>query len=198
MSETFCHHRLTPELVTGPTIEPITVAEAKKQLEIATSDDTHDAHICDLITAARQQWEADTDTCVNNQTWKVITEQFYDGMKLPKRPIQSITSITYYDGNNTQQTLSTSKYQLHIGTREIKIAFLQVLPVSLARWDAWTITYLCGYGSTAAACPGVAKRAMMFLIGYQFENRDQLMNDVVYKEAAYERLVSKYLRSDYP
>jgi uncharacterized phiE125 gp8 family phage protein len=189
------HRRLYPELVKGPTTEPITLTQAKKQLEIASDDDTHDSHLTDLITDARQQWENDTDTKIATQTWKVITAEMYDGLKLPMRPVQSVTSITYYDTSNTFQTLPTSQYQLHVGKREIRRAYLVVLPVTLSRWDAWTITYVCGYAANEV--PGVARRAMMNLIGYNFDgNRGD--NDRQYDLRQYERLVQRFLRSDYP
>lgn len=189
--------RLTPEIVTRPTTEPITLVEAKKQCEIATSDTAHDDHVNALIADARQKWEDDTDSALCNQTWRVVTSGFEDGMKLPKRPIQSITSITYYDGTNTQKTLGTDIYQLHVGRQELRLQWLKIVPVSLARWDAWTITYLCGYGADGTNVPGVAKRAMMMLIGYHYDaNRGD--NDRPNDMAHYERLVLGYMRSSYP
>lgn len=190
--------RLTPEIVTRPTTEPLTLGEAKKQLEISISDTTHDDHLTALVIAARQQWEDDTDSAVCNQTWKVETQEFVDGMKLPKRPVQSITTIQYYDGTNTLQTLASTVYQLHAGRGEIRLGYQQVLPATSARWDAWKITYLCGYGTDGTNVPGVAKRAMMLLIGYHFENRDMLQNESTFNRSAYESLVLRYIRSTYP
>lgn len=60
--------RLQAELVTGPTVEPLTLNEAKKQLEIATSDTTHDGQLAQMIQEAREQWEHDTDSVLDRKS----------------------------------------------------------------------------------------------------------------------------------
>lgn len=188
--------KIQAELVTGPTAEPLSLSEVKKHLEIATSDTVHDTHLSSLISEAREQWESDTDSATCYQTYKVRVEGLQDKFRLPKGPIQSITSITYFDGNNVSQTLSASLYQLHID--EFRIAYQQILPTTAARWDAWTINYRCGYSQDATLVPAIAKRAMLLLVGHYFENRDMLMSDAIQTMKPYEALVLRYMRSSYP
>jgi len=182
--------------VTGPTAEPITLSEAKKQLEIASNDTSHDVHLSALIQAAREQWEHDTDTVTCFQTLKVRIASWTDGLSLPKSPVHSITSIQYFDGANALQTLSSSIYQLHEG--QIRIAYLQVLPGTSARWDAWTINYKCGYSDDGARVPAIAKNAMQMLVAHYFENRDMIMSDALQTMRPYEALVRRFMRSNYP
>lgn len=187
-----------PEVVTPPTQEPLTVAEAKSHLFIAASDTTHDEKIAMLIQAAREQWEADTDSCVLTQTLRIQLEQFPvdDEIELPKRPIQSVTSIQYYDGTETLTTLSTSVYSLDTAEYEIKLKRLQLWPtVVLDRWDAVTVTYVAGYTSRELV-PSIAKQAMLLLVGYYFEQRGDA--DKTTDMRAYESLVLKFMRSSYP
>jgi uncharacterized phiE125 gp8 family phage protein len=188
--------RLQAELVTGPTVEPLSLAECKKHLEIASSDTNHDAQLTSLIAEARQQWEHDTDSVLCYQYWRIRVKSWSDRFALPKRPIQSITSIAYYDGNNTLQTLSTSLYQLHIN--EVRLAYQATLPTTNDRWDAWTITYRCGYSQDATLVPAIAKRAMLLLVGYYFENRDMMVSETNYNRKVYEDLVLRFARSNYP
>lgn len=188
--------RLIPEVVTGPTAEPITLSEAKKQLEIASNDTSHDVHLSALIQAAREQWEHDTDTVTCFQTLKVRIASWADGLSLPKSPVHSITSIQYFDGANAIQTLSPSIYQLHEG--QIRIAYLQVLPGTSARWDAWSINYKCGYSEDGARVPAIAKNAMQMLVAHYFENRDMIMSDALQTMRPYEALVRRFMRSNYP
>jgi uncharacterized phiE125 gp8 family phage protein len=129
--------------VTKPTAEPVTLSEAKKQLEIASSDTSHDTHLSALIGAAREQWEHDTDSVTCFQTLRLRVASIFDGFKLLKTPIHSITSIQYYDGNNTLQTWASNQYQLHVD--QIRLAYLVTLPVSASRWDAWQVTYKAGH-----------------------------------------------------
>lgn len=186
-------------LVTAPTSEPITLAEARKQCELSPSDTAHDSQLTLLIQAAREQWEHDTDSCCLTQTWSVTLESFYedDEIYLPKRPIQSITSITYFDGLNAQQTAPTSLYSLDAANRAIRLNYLQIWPMTVDRWDAITVTYVCGYTS-ASLVPAIHKQAMLMLVAHYFENRDQLMSDAMQSLPVYEMLVRRFMRSNYP
>ena len=184
-------------LVTAPVSEPITLAEAKKQLELSPTDTAHDAQLSLLIQAAREQWEADTDSACLTQTWKVTAEEFYDDeIYLPKRPVQSITHIKYYDSGDVLQTLSTSVYDLDQSCRAVRLKNLQVWPAVSDRWDAITITYVAGYAQSYLV-PAIAKQAMLLLVGYYFDaNRGD--NDRNNDQRAYEALVTKFMRSNYP
>ena len=187
---------LTPERTVAPTSEPITLDQAKLHLNIAEDDSTYNSEIEDLIQAAREQWEHDTDSVLCYQTWRIRVQSLVDRFPLPKRPVDAITSITYYDGNNASQTLSSSLYQLHVN--EFRLAYQSTLPATSARWDAWTINYRCGYSQDATLVPAIAKRAMMLLVGHYFENRDMLMSDALQTMKPYEALVTRFMRSNYP
>jgi uncharacterized phiE125 gp8 family phage protein len=186
-----------PTVVTAPASEPITSAEAKRQLFIATSDTTHDDDITRTIQVAREQWEHDTDSAVYTQTLSVKLEGFgCEAIYLPSRPIQSITSIAYYDSGDDLQTLSTDVYSLDAGNRAVRLKVDQSWPATSGRWDAITITYVAGYSSVALV-PAVAKQAMLLLVGYYFDaNRGD--NDRPNDLAAYEKLVKRFMRSTYP
>lgn len=175
----------------------MTLREAKKQLEIPSSESDHDEQLAELIREAREQWEHDTDTATLTQTLSVTVPYFWDGIELPRRPVQSITSITYYDGSNAQQTLSTDIYQLDAPGRLIRLKYLQNWPTTAVRWDAITVTYVAGYQSRADV-PGMARRAMLLQLGRWFEDRDMILSSSDSSVAAYESLVSRMLRSNYP
>ena len=92
-----------PVVVTEPATEPITITEAKKQVEISTSDSVHDAQLRNWMEAARQQWEDDTSTLLITRTMR-LTMPMLGAFQFPHRPVQSISSLKYYDITNTQQT----------------------------------------------------------------------------------------------
>jgi len=119
----------------------------------------------------------------------------YDGFPLRKSPIHSITHIKYYDGANSLTTWPTNQYELYVD--KVMLGYQVVTPAVSDRWDAWTITYKLGYSQDGSLVPAVAKRAMLLLIGYYFDaNRGD--NDRTNDRRAYEALVAKYARSDYP
>lgn len=181
-------------VVTRPTVEPVTLEQARKQLELSPTDTAHDDQLSLLIQAAREQWEHDTDSAVLTQTLSV-TLPYFQQVELPKRPIQSVTSIYYYNEADANTLLSTSIYDLDKPRRLVRLKALQTWPSTGARWDAVTITYVAGHASVAAV-PAIAKQAMLLLIGNYFENRDMIGGAMGL--AAYENLVSRFRRASYP
>jgi uncharacterized phiE125 gp8 family phage protein len=184
-------------VVTGPTAEPITLAEVKRQLFLGESDTSQDVKLVENIQAAREQWENDTDTIMLTQTLSVTAEMFAGReIYLPQRPIQSITHVKYYDDVNTLQTLSTSVYSFNAPDRKIELAWNETWPTTYIRWDAVTVTYVAG-NTSVASVPAIAKQAMLLLIAYyNLANRGD--NDRPNDCRAYEHLVKRYMRSSYP
>jgi uncharacterized phiE125 gp8 family phage protein len=107
------------------------------------------------------------------QTWRQDFRCFRPCLRLPLAPVSSITSITYYDGDNTQQTLSADVYQLLSDARGpfVSPKSDQVWPGSYDRKDAVTITYIAGYGDTDAV-PAAIKAAILLIVGHLYENRE--------------------------
>ena len=186
-----------PTLVTAPTLRAISLEQARKQCELDQDDATHDDQLSMLIDTATDQFENDCDICLLTQTQRVYLEDFIDEIYLPKRPIQSITSIKYYDQSDALQTLSSTVYSLNSPERSVELKFNQVWPsVATERWDAVEVTYVCGYAS-ASLVPAAAKHALLLLVGYYFgQNRGD--NDRPNDLNAYGRLVKQFLRSTYP
>ena len=186
-----------PTVLTGPTSEPVTLAEAKRQLFLAESDTSQDAELVSRIQAAREQWEHDTDSIMLTQTLSVTAERFAGReICLPSRPIQSITHVKYYDDSNVLQTLPTSFYSFNPTEREIELTWNATWPTTYIRWDAVVVTYVAG-NTSVAAIPAIAKQAMLLLIAYNhYGNRGD--NDRPNDLRAYEALVRRYMRSSYP
>lgn len=186
-----------PELVTAPTSQPVTLAQARTQVFLASDDGTHDTELSDLIDVAVEQWESDTDSILMQRTLRVYLEVFDDDeIYLPSRPVISISSVKYYDDLNTLQTLASTAYDLDASSRAVRLKFNQVWPSTSTRWDAGQVNYIAGYAS-AGAVPAIAKRAILLLVGYYFAaNRGD--NDRPNDMRAYERLKQHYLRASYP
>jgi len=188
---------VAPLVITGPTAEPLTLAEAKKQLELASSDTTHDEHLSSLIQSAREEWENDTEMICCTQTLQIKVDRMFDEFKLPHKPVQSVTSLVYFDSNNASTTLPTTIWDFDQARKVIRLKYNQLFPTWTPRYDAWTITYVCGYSDDGALVPAIAKQAMLLLVGYYFDaNRGE--NDKANDKRAYEALVSKFMRSSYP
>lgn len=182
-------------------MEPLQLEEVKKHLEIAAGDSTHDDQLQGMIQQAREQVEHDCQVVLVHRT---VTEKFnWSGdeeyWQLYYRPISSITSVTYYDSTNTQQTFSASNYSLDADRRRVWLNSNAAWPTTYDRWDGITVTYVAGYGANGGSVPQMFKQAMLLLIGYYFEERTMMGNEAItggFK--AYENLLARLKRSNYP
>lgn len=184
-------------VVTQPTTEPLTLHEAKRHVELAATDTSHDSLLLQYITAAREQWEHDTAQFLITRTMRLTLPGICE-MQFPQRPVASITSILFYSGeSDTPETLSASVYQLDTATSSLRLGYRQVWPSIADRWDAVQINYVAGSHADSVTVPSIDKQAMLLYVGYLFRgNRgdDDRQNDL----RAYESLVHRYMRSTYP
>lgn len=187
---------------TGPTVEPITLEQAKDHCEIAASETAHDDKLVGFIRAAREQVENDTQQALVNQTFTLSLDEFPGDGKiwLPMKPVQSITSITYYDSANAQQTLSSSIYGLLAAKRLVYREYDQSWPSHVVKPGGIVVTFVAGYGTSKANVPHVLRQAMLLQISKWFEHRgDELaVHGSGTYDQAYNALIKRFLRSSYP
>lgn len=156
--------------------EPVTVTEAKSHLRVDISTD--DTYIGTLITAARQYVEEYCQRSFVAKTYRLDLSQFYDSVTLAKGPVQSITSVKYYNtaSPSVLTTLASTVYQLHGDT--ISRAYGESWESTNVRPDAVQITYTTGYSDlysplgTGASVPVGVKQAILLLVGALYENRE--------------------------
>ena len=93
---------MTITALTGPTAEPVSLAEAKLHCRVDGSDD--DALITTLISVARGHAEGVTKRLMMTQSMRATFEEFGE-MEL-KAPLRKVTSVKYMDTAAVTQTLS--------------------------------------------------------------------------------------------
>lgn len=103
---------MTTRLITPPTSEPITLAEAKLQLRVDHNDE--DALITGLITSAREYAEQVTRRSIMPQTWEVVLDEFPESdIELLYPTVNTIESVKYIDATTLGQvTLASINYYL--------------------------------------------------------------------------------------
>lgn len=181
-------------IVTAPTEEPLTLAEAKAHLRVTGSGD--DTYITTLITVARQWAENYTRRALITQTWDLFLDKFPRWMlEMPLPPLQSVTTLEYTDTDGVQQTLGGTLYRVDTNAERGRItpAFNEVWPVTRAVMSAVKIRFVAGYG-LAAAVEVKIKQAMLLLIGHLYENRQDVVIGVM---PAHVPQSSKWLIGDY-
>ena len=142
-----------------PTLEPVTLAEAKTHLRVEHEDE--DSYIEDtLIPAASQEAEVFTCRALLNQTYVLKWSSFGHGpIVLPKPPLSSVTSVQYVDTDGSTQTWSTNDYTVETPSGpfalhgSIRPNFNTSYPSARVVVDSITITFVAGYGAAATAVP---------------------------------------------
>ena len=192
-------------VATKPTLEPVTLAEAKLYARI--DGDGDDELIVGLLTAAREHVETKLRRQIMPATLEYTLDQFpiariteesplkpwmdlpgrrtvyqrTNGIRLPRPPLQSVTSITYVDPNGATQTLSSTVYMVD-KTNEpgvVMLAYNNLWPICRAQPQAVTITYAAGYPGTSdttddmkrAAVPQAVKLAIKMVFRHWYDYR---------------------------
>lgn len=204
-----------PTRSASPTFEPVTLAEAKKHVELAEEYTHHDSHLVDLIQLAREQVEHDTGIvcCTGTFIWKL--SQFPDyqlqhqqtkspasWVTIPLRPVTSITSITYVDDAGSTQTWSSTNYGLKTDLPQpiIYLGYDKTWPTHRGFINDITVTLVAGY-ATQGSVPQLLKQMCLLAIARDFydrnglERHDQDVNSYV---RSYEMLLRRVQRCNYP
>lgn len=167
----------------APTASPVTLEDAKDFCRI--SHDDEDALVQSLIAAAVEWVEHYTRRALATQTYRVsLSEWPTDGIALPyATPLQSITSVTYYDGDNAQQTLSSANYLAITTTEPGRLDWIETpsQPTLYARPDAVQILYVAGQ-SDVASVPAALSQAVLMLVAHWHANRETVLVGAMSKE----------------
>lgn len=191
--------------ITPPTTDPITLDELKTQAHIDTT--AEDSLLTSMIAAATSACEIDSQRSFLTQTWQYVLPSFhphhryqyqpvygYDGysfwygtprchiIRLPRPPLQSVTSVVYSDinGNPVTMTEGTDYWVDTYGTFG-SIRLKQQYQTEVGNPSAVVITYVAGYGDTAASVPAPALHAVRLLSAYLTQNRETAAGLHVYQ-----------------
>ena len=181
----------------APTSEPVTLSQAKAQCRLDQVDSSEDALLVMYIQAAREYVEEQTGRSLIAQTWVLTRDRFpgyttlfrssgpwalpadcgkqhVNEILLGHGPVLSVSSVTFYDGNNSPETLDPALYVADLSGDFARVAPAPGCwwPVAAWRPDAVQVTYSAGYGATAGAVPATLQLAMLLLVAHWYENRE--------------------------
>jgi len=162
------------KVVAPPSVEPVTLVEAKLhcKVDVTTDDDL----ITALIVAAREEIERRTWRALITQTLELILSDWpgADRIELPRAPLQSITSVKYKDKDGNETTWDSANYLA--GTDSVPgvlaLAWNASWPsVDLYPVEPIRIRFVAGYG-LAASVPTSLKQAVLLLVAHWYEQRE--------------------------
>lgn len=186
-------------LKTAPIAEPVTLAELRQQLRLVSTND--DTLVTSLGIAARQYVETVTRRALMTQTWTLYLDRFptywqdwnnWTGrrtwarsarrlstdayrdvtIRLEQPPVQSISSVKYYDTASVLQTLDPVQYITDVANEPARLVPAPGFywPTAQYQVNAVQIEFVAGFAS-AALVPETLKAAIKLLVGHWYENR---------------------------
>jgi uncharacterized phiE125 gp8 family phage protein len=166
-------------VVTEPAIEPVKIETIKLDLRIDADLTDHDILIGSLISAARRWIERRAKRALITQTLRLALDEWpaTDRVVLSRPPLQSITSIKYYDSAGGDNTFSSSSYFADTD-REPGRAVLEYgeswPSADLRPASAIRIDYVAGFGATEETIPAEYLNAIRMLVAAWYANPESI------------------------
>jgi uncharacterized phiE125 gp8 family phage protein len=162
--------------ITGPSTEPVTLAEAKLHLRVDHADE--DTLITQHIKAARISLEQECRRAFITQTLELRLNAFpARSFVLPRPPLQAVTAIKYVDKDGVETTVSSTTYGVDTNA-EPGIVYLKSdyywPSVTLLPVGGFRVTYTAGWAA-AANVPDTIKNAILLMVGTFYENREEVV-----------------------
>lgn len=182
------------QLITDPSVEPVTLSEAKLHAKVEDSAD--DALVTAIITAARQWAEQKTGRALLGQTWRLTLDRFPDAFKLIKTPILTVAYVKYVDVNGAQQTLDPADYMLDATMEPAWIvpAYAKSWPETRDQVNAVEAQWTAGYhASDPSKVPTAIKQWMLIAIATMYELRESVVTGTIVSKLEFvDRLLDRY------
>lgn len=180
-------------LITPPTAGtlavPLDVAKRHLNVDFADDDDLIAAYVGAATERVQQECRA---LIVLPSTWAADSDLWCDRMVLPLAPVVSVTSLSYWDAGNVQQTLAPSLYGVTIdsgGRGMVAPAYGQAWPATRGGANAVTIVFTAGF----SAIPPAIQAAILLMVGGLYEQRADVTARAVFAVPdAVAALLAKY------
>lgn len=164
--------------VTPAETMPVDVEYLKSQvLRVADVHEEH-SYINTIVLAATEAAEQATQRALVPQTWAMVLDRFPRWeIRLERPPVISITSLSYFDEDGAEQSLTVSPAMFRtVDNGHYRKASLiplanEVWPSTQCRPDAVTVTYRAGYESEADPTFGLIKAGIGLMAGEMYKQR---------------------------
>jgi len=134
------------KIIESPKTEPVSLDELKRHLRIV-HDDEDDTLLTYLKSATRYAESTLTWRAFVEQELELTLDKFADEIRLPRPPLLEVTSFTYFDKDNVEQTVDSDIYIEDTDSEPGRIikADGKIWPSDLRQINAVKIRYKAGY-----------------------------------------------------
>jgi len=180
---------MTPILLSGPAVEPVSLAEAKEWLRLDSS--AEDDLVAALIVAARLVVEASTRRMLITQSWRLSLDRWprapFDdewiasprrlSIEIPLAPFQRVLGVSVVDATGAAQAVPASAYGIDAAPERARLYFVGDPPKPAPPMGGIAIDVAAGYGDLPTAVPEPLRLAIRLLAARWFENRGDVEMD---------------------
>ncbi|OYU49040.1 MAG: hypothetical protein CFE31_06555 [Rhizobiales bacterium PAR1] len=161
---------MIPVLLDGPTVEPISLAEAKLWLRLDTTDE--DDLVRALIVAARLMVEAEIGQVLIGQNWRLVGDAWPAGELIPVRigRIRSVSGGRVYSVDGVATAIAANRFTVFANSEPPAILALDRLIPGRA-YAGIEIDIRLGFGEAASDVPETIRLAIRRLVTLWYENR---------------------------
>ncbi|MGV6871731.1 head-tail connector protein [Pseudochelatococcus sp. B33] len=162
---------MTPILLTGPLVEPVTLADIKGYLRLDGNGE--DRLIHSLITAARLMVEAESGRCLIGQTWRLVLDRWPLGgtFRLPLSPVAATAGARVFGGDGAATDVAPASLRLDALADPARIVVAGPVPQPGRALSGIEIDVRAGYGEGVADVPQPLRHAVRAIVARWFELR---------------------------
>jgi uncharacterized phiE125 gp8 family phage protein len=166
-------------VITAPTTEPVTLAEARLWCRVDDDNTAEDAMLLLLIAAMRSYAENITGRVFAGRELELRLPCFPQRViELPYPPLRAVSRIQYLDTGGVWQELSGSPSTFQVDEYHepgrVWPLWSECWPATRAELDAVRIAFTCGYAGPSQV-PAALRVWMQARIATLYENREQLV-----------------------
>lgn len=175
---------MNPEITVQPTQEPVSLMELKQHLRLEFDFLEDDSVLSSMLTQARVYTEGIKGLAYVTRTYRLWLNAWPDvrSIELPFPPLQSVTSVTWYDKDDAPTVLSAATdYRVVTVSWPGRIVLRNDAfwpTATLRAVDGIEVVYVAGYGDPVDV-PETEKSALKLAVGHWYENREATTPDAV-------------------
>jgi uncharacterized phiE125 gp8 family phage protein len=159
-------------LLSGPTVEPVTLTEAKLYLRVEHDDD--DDLIAALVAGSRIHVESQTRRALITQTWRLVRDAWPASGRLFVLPVPliSLVAARVYTSDTATQAIDLAAFAVDKAPAPALLAFRPgTLPAPGRAVAGIEIDITTGYGAAPGDVPQALRQAIRLLTAHWYENR---------------------------